>query len=243
MQNKILIDWKMNTLRRSTGLLALLLAGPAAHAQQVLLQTDVANDTIPNRTGPNRRYFGHLYVGYALAVGPSALGVKRGATSSELQIGGRLKQRLGPCFAFNTDLRYAYLRYGLDPDAPRPAPFGTGFESQVVSYHQVQGEASLRLNPGRRRGNTVGRYLDLLAYGGWAFATNYATEGPGPSGGRLEVVAHQPGYLARWQGGVGARLGSNAFALVGRYRLSEALRGPGLPEPPRWQLGIEVGWF
>jgi len=243
MRSKLLVAGKNAKLAASASLLALLLAGPAARAQQVLLQTDVANDTIPNRTGPNRRYFGHLYVGYALAAGPSALGVKRGATSSELQIGGRLKRRLGPYFAFNTDLRYAYLRYGLDPDAARPALLGTGFESQVLSYHQVQGEASLRLNPARRRGNTVGRYLDLLAYGGWAFATNYATEGPGPSGGRLEVVAHQPDYLARWQGGVGARLGSNSVALVGRYRLSDALRGPGLPEPPRWQVGLEVGWF
>jgi hypothetical protein len=243
MRSKIPVAWNPNKLRPSALLLALLLAGPAAHAQQVLLQTDVANDTIPNRTGPNRRYFGHLYGGYALAAGPSALGVRRGATSFELQLGGRLKRRLGPYFAFNTDLRYAYLRYGLDPDATRPALFGTGFERQRLSYHQVQGEASLRLNPARRRGNTVGRYLDLLAYGGWALATTYATEGPGPSGGRLEVVAHQPAYLARWQGGVGARLGSNSLALVGRYRLSEALRGPGLPEPPRWQLGIEVGWF
>jgi hypothetical protein len=237
------VEGNTNTRRGRALLLALLLAGPAARAQQVLLQTDVANDTIPNRTGPNRRYFGHLYVGYALAAGPSALGVKHGVASSELQVGGRLKRRLGSVFAFNTDLRYAYLRYGLDPTAPRPAPFGTGFQSQAMSYHQVQGEASLRLNPARRRGNTVGRYLDLLAYGGWALATSYATEGPGPSGGRLEVVAHQPDYLARWQGGVGARLGSNSLALVGRYRVSEALRGPGLPEPPRWQLGIEVGWF
>jgi hypothetical protein len=223
-------------------LLALLLA-TTAQAQQVLLQADVAADTIPNRTGPNRRYFGHFYVGYTLAAGPSALGVKYGFPASELQLGGRLKQRLGPFFALNTDLRYAYLRYGLDTEASRPGPFGMGFDSQYFSYHQVQGEASLRLSPYLRRGNTVGRYLDLLAYGGWAFATTYATTGPGPSGGRLEVVAHQPDYLARWLGGVGVRVGSNSLALVGRYRLSEALRGPGLPEPPRWQLGLELGWF
>ena len=240
----MLINRKAAGLRLGAVLLALLLAGPAARAQQVLLQTDVANDTIPNRTGPNRRYFGHFYVGYALAAGSSVLGVRPGAASSELQVGGRLKRRLSSVFAFNTDLRYAYLRYGLDPEVARPAPFGPGFDSQVLSYHQVQGEASLRLNPARRRGNTVGRYLDLLDYGGWAFSTSYATEGPNPSGGgRLEVVAHRPDYLARWQGGVGARLGSNSLALVGRYRLSEALRGPGLPEPPRWLLGLEVGWF
>jgi len=223
--------------------LALLLSASAARAQQVLLQTDVAEDTIPSRTGPNRRYFGHLYAGYALAAGPSALGVKYGFSASEVQLGGRLKRRLGYFLALNTDLRYAYLRYGLDPGASRSDPFGPGFDSQYLSYHQVQGEASLRLSPTRRRGNTVGRYLDLLAYGGWAFATTYATNRPGPSGGRLEEVAHQPDYLARWLGGVGARVGSNSVALVGRYRLSEALRGAGLPEPPRWQLGIELGWF
>ncbi|MEJ7667030.1 MAG: hypothetical protein WKG07_49780 [Hymenobacter sp.] len=108
------------------------------------------------RTGPNRRYFGHLYVGYALAAGPSALGVRRDFSSSEVQLGGRLKQRLGPYFAFNTDLRYAYLRYGLATDAPRPLLFGAGFDSQNIGFHQVQGEASLRLNPrpppGQHRG-------------------------------------------------------------------------------------------
>ncbi|MGI4762310.1 MAG: hypothetical protein ACRYF0_16490 [Janthinobacterium lividum] len=223
--------------------LALLLATPVAHAQQVLLQTDVAADTIPNRTGPNRRYFGHLYAGYTLAAGPSALGVRYGFASSELQLGGRLKRRLGPYFALNTDLRYAYLRYGLDTGASRTAPFGPGFDSQYFSYHQVQGEASLRLSPYLRRGNTVGRYLDLLAYGGWAVATTYATTSANPGGGQLEIVAHQPDYLARWLGGVGVRVGSNSVALVGRYRLSEALRGTNLPEPPRWQLGIELGWF
>ena len=107
--------------------LLLLAAAPAARAQQVLLQTNVATDTLPPRTGPNRRYFGHLYVGYALAAGPSALGVRRGFSSSEVQLGGRLKQRLGPYFAFNTDLRYAYLRYGLVPRCPAPAALWRGF--------------------------------------------------------------------------------------------------------------------
>jgi hypothetical protein len=242
MRNKLLPSGPAGRLVASAAL-ALLLGTPAAQAQQVLLQTDVAEDTIPNRTGPNRRYFGHFYLGYTLAAGPSALGLNHGFASSEVQVGGRLKRRLGPYFALNTDLRYAYLRYGLDTGASQPSLFGTGFDSQYFSYHQLQGEASLRLSPYLRRGNTVGRYLDLLAYGGWAFATTYATNKPGPSGGRLEEVAHQPDYLARWLGGVGVRVGSNSVALVGRYRLSEALRGPGLPDPPRWQLGIELGWF
>jgi len=232
---------------RWLGLLALVAGlAPVAHAQQVLLQNDVASDTIPARTGPNRRYFGHLYAGYGLALGTDQLGVKKGFGSSELQLGGRLKRRLGPFLAFNVDLRYAYLRYTLAPDGARPAPLAVPHESEVLSYHQLQGEASLRFNVDRRRGNVVGRYLDLLAYGGPALAANHATEDDSPGGGRREVIDHQPSYLARWQGGVGARLGSNSLALVGRYRLSEALRPAGaapLPEPPRWVVGLEIGWF
>jgi hypothetical protein len=234
-------------LSRGLGVAALLLGlAPAVHAQQVLLQNDVASDTLRARTGPNRRYFGHLYASYALALGPDGLGVKGGSGSSEFQVGGRLKRRLGPFVAFNADLRYAYLHYTLAPDVARPAPLALPHEHETLSYHQLQGEASLRFNVGRRRGNVVGRYLDLLAYGGPALATNHATEDDSPSGGRREVIDHQPSYLARWQGGVGARLGSNSVALVGRYRLSDALRPVGavvLPEPPRWMLGLEIGWF
>ena len=114
---------------------------------------------------------------------------------------------------------------------------------QHLAYHQLQGEFSVRLNVNRRRGNVVGRYLDLLAYGGRALGTTYASHMPAPGGGQREVTDHQPPYLSRWLGGVGLRLGSSSLALVGRYRLSNALDGNGLPQPPRAIVGIEVGWL
>jgi hypothetical protein len=211
-------------------LLAGCLVGPAAHAQQVLLQTDVARDTLPPRTGPNRRYFGHLYASYGLALGGSGAGLplRYGFGSAETQVGGRLKWRVSNHLAFTTDLRYAYLRYAL-------------------AYHQLQGELGLRLNTGLRpRGNVVGTYLDLLAYGGPAFAANHTTIDKDTGQGELEATRHAPPYLARWLGGVGLRLGSGSLALVGRYRLSQALRPTETlrpPEPSRFVMGVEIGWF
>lgn len=221
------------------------LGGHSVRAQQVLLQTNVATDTLPPRTGPNRPWFGHVYLGYAPAVGANGLGVNYGLSSAETLVGGRLKRRLTGGLALCADLRYAYLRYQLDPDAQHPAPFRTDpAADQHLAYHQAQGELGLRLNPGRRRGNVVGRYLDLLAYGGYALGTTYAAEQPAPGGGRQELVVHQPPYLARWLGGVGLRVGSNSLALVGRYRLSDALRGSApSAEPPRFTVGFELGWF
>ncbi|RZK60200.1 MAG: hypothetical protein EOO59_07105 [Hymenobacter sp.] len=231
-------------------LLAACLAGPAAHAQQVLLQTDVARDTLRPRTGPNRRYFGHLYASYGLVLGGSGAGLplRYGLASSETQVGGRLKWRFTDHLALTTDLRYAYLRYGLAQDAgPKAPPFTPPHDTETLTYHQFQGELGLRLNAGRRpRGNVVGTYLDLLAYGGPALVANHTTIDGNTSQGRLETTRHDPPYLARWLGGVGARLGYGSLALVGRYRLSEALRpaeGARLPEPARCVVGLEIGWF
>ncbi len=227
----------------------LLLAPALASAQQVLLQTDVALDTLPARTGPNRAWFGHLYAGLAPAVGPGAgLAVRYGLASAEWQLGGRLKRRLSGGLALSADLRYALLRYGL-PDATARAapPVVPGATNQSLSYQQLQGEVSLRLNPGRGRGNAVGTYLDVLAYGGRALSTRYAYTQTLPGRPTLEVSEANPAYLARWLGGVGLRLGRNSLALSGRYRLSDALRPvPGVSgpaEPPRWLLGLEWSWF
>ena len=231
-------------------LLAACLAGPAARAQHVLLQTDVARDTLRPRTGPNRRYFGHLYAGYGLVVGGSGPGLplRYGWGSAELQLGGRLKRRFTDHLALTADLRYAYLRYALAQDeGPKTLPFSTLHDTETLGYHQLQGELGLRLNAGLRpRGNVVGTYLDLLAYGGPAFAANHTTLDEPAGQGRLEVTRHEPPYLRRWLGGAGLRLGRGPLALVGRYRLSEALRpaeGTTLPQPPRWTVGIEIGWF
>ena len=231
-------------------LLAACLAGPAARAQQVLLQTDVARDTLRPRTGPNRRYFGHLYASYGLVLGGSGAGLplRYGVGSAETQLGGRLKWRLTDHLAFTTDLRYAYLRYSLAQDAgPKAAPFSPLHDAETVTYHQLQGELGLRLNAGfRPRGNVVGTYLDLLAYGGPALAANHTTIDENTSQGQLEVTRHAPPYLQRWLGGVGVRLGTGSLALVGRYRLSDALRPTESlrpPEPARWVVGVEIGWF
>lgn len=232
-------------------LLAAGLAAPAARAQQVLLHTDVARDTLPARTGPNRRYFGHLYASYGLVLGASqgvGLPLRYGFGSAETQLGARLKRRFTDHLALTADLRYAYLRYALAQDAgPKAAPFTARHDTETLSYHQLQGEVGLRLNAGRRpRGNVVGTYLDLLAYGGPAFVANHTTEDEPAGQGRLEATRHAPPYLRRALGGVGLRLGSGSLAVVGRYRLADALRGPEgrpLPEPPRWVVGLEIGCF
>jgi hypothetical protein len=225
-----------------------LLAGPVARAQQVLVQANVAEDTLKTTWGPNRRYFGHLYAGYGLVAGRSGgpgLLLRYGLPSAELQVGARAKRRLSQVAALNLDLRYSYQAYGLAQNQQKTVPAPTQHRRESWGVQQVQTEGSLRLNAGRR-GNSVGRYLDLGAWGGRVVATSHTTENdPPPGATSVQTTARGLAYFRRWTGGVSARLGADRLALTARYRLTPAF-GPAyaaFPELPRWVVGLEIGWF
>lgn len=225
----------------------IVLVLPAAHAQQVLVQANVADDTVKTTFGPNRRYFGHAYVGYGLLAGPAGRGaaLRAGLHSSELRAGGRFKVRFTQAVALTLDLGYGYQRYDLAQNDQKTVPTSAQHRRESLGLHQLYSEIGLRLNAGRR-GNAVGSYLDLLAGGDWIAATSHSTDDdPGPGIGSVETTEHGLPYLRHWTGSVGARLGFDRYALVGRYRLSPAFGADYAtwPELPRWLLGVEIGLF
>ena len=235
-------------LRRGSLLASLLAGAPmAARAQQVLVQANVADDTVKTTFGPNRRWFGHGYVALGLVAGPAQTGaaVRYGSTSAEARLGGRLKLRLNRSVALCGDLAYAYLRYELAQEAGKLLPAPTLHQRESLVLHQLTTEVALRFNYGRR-GNAVGSYLDLLAGGSWAAGTRHNTEdAPAPGIGAVETIESGLPYLRRFGGSAGGRLGFGRYALAARYRLSPAVasRYAAWPELPRWVVGFEVGLF
>ena len=239
----------MRSLLLTCGLGALLAhSSLTAQAQRVLLRADIAEDTLQASSGPNRAYFSHLYVGYAVVVGnASGPGADlRFGRSGELQVGLRNKFRLNQAVALGLDLRYARLAYYLKQNDQKTVPSSTRYEREFLSLSQLQGEAFVRLNAGRR-GNAIGRYLDLLGWGGWVMGSSHHYEQPATAGAKKQQVTERGlDYMQRWPYGVGARVGSGRYAVVGRYRLSSAFEGAAqsrYPELPRWTVEIELGWF
>lgn len=129
-------------------------------------------------------------------------------------------------------------------NAQKTVPSAGLHRSESLRQHQAYADLSLRLNVGRR-GNYVGRYLDLLGGVARNVATAHRTEDDPPPGiGSVETTEHGLPYLRPWTVGAGARLGIDRYALTGRYRLSSAfLPQYGYAELPRWLLGVEIGLF
>lgn len=237
--------WRRVLMGVLMGVLLLPLAG---RAQQVLVAGEVAQDTLRPDFGPNRRYFAHFFVGGGLVLGPAGgpgARLRYGPPSNELELGARFKRRYSQTLALTLSLRYALQTFALAQTDQKTLPNPTQHLHESLRLQAVQLEAGLRLNAGRR-GNVVGRYLDLLAWGGRVLATAHLTEDePAPSAGATTLDTAERGlsYLARWPAGVGLRLGSGHLALTGRYRLTPALRGAAGPELPRGVLGLEIGLF
>ncbi|QIL74574.1 hypothetical protein [Hymenobacter sp. HDW8] len=227
-----------------------LLGIPAAQAQNVLLRGNVAADTLRSNTGPNRAFFSHFYLGYAAVVGKAdnAGAELRYGRSGEMFVGMRQKYRLSQAAAVGLDVRYARLVYHLAQNDQKILPTPDQHQRETIALPQAQAEVYGRLNMGRR-GNVVGRYLDLTGWGGWIISTaHHYVDKPGPNGaGRVEVTERKLNYLNRWSYGVGARLGSGRYALVARYRLADTFKeladAPRYPEFPRLVVGVELGVF
>jgi hypothetical protein len=227
-----------------------LLGAPEAQAQNVLLRGNVAADTLRSDTGPNRTFFSHFYVGYAAVVGKfDGLGAElRYGRSGEVFVGMRQKYRLSQTVAAGVDLRYTRSVYHLAQNDQKILPTPDQHQSETMALPQAQAEVYGRLNIGRR-GNVVGRYLDLAGWGGWIISSaHHYVDKPGSNGaGRVEVTERQLNYVNRWSYGVGARLGSGRYALVARYRLADSFKeladAPRYPEFPRQVIGLELGLF
>ncbi|MCC2544995.1 hypothetical protein LJY25_00940 [Hymenobacter sp. BT175] len=233
-------------------LTVLVLAGlpvSTALAQRVLLQSEVASDTLYSGFGPNRGYYNHLYLGYAPVIGEaSAPGAAlRYGASGDFFVGIRNKVRLHQALAVGIDLRLDWLTYSLVQNAAKTVPNAQQHSTENLSLQQLQTEVFTRFNVGRR-GNAIGRYLDLSGWGGYVIGSSHSyTDRPGTNGTRKTVVTERGlSYVTRWPYGVGARVGSGRYALLLRYRLSDSYRGAEkelYPEMPRWLVGLELGWL
>lgn len=228
---------------------ALLLAGARrAAAQRILLQENLAQDTAQSRFGPNRTYYSHFYAGYGLVAGASAgPGAElRYGNSNEIVVGLRNKLRVSQALSFGLDLRYARVAYYLAQQPGKVLPDAVLHSRQYLALPQAQAEVFGRLNFGRR-GNVIGRYLDLGGWGGWVISTaHHYDDEQYPRAKRVSVTEHGLLYLRRWSYGAGARVGAGRYALTGRYRFSDVFTAPyapHYPELPRWLIGVELGWL
>lgn len=230
--------------------LMLLVWGPLAFGQTVLLEEDVNADTIPSNMGPDKKNFIHSYMGYGIAVDESenkGSAVKIGTATNEYKFGLRYKRKIAGFYSLAVDLAYSRSNYTLKQSAEKVLPDTLQHDREWMVFHQTSILLVNRFNFGRQ-GNSLGKYLDLGGYGDWVFSARHRTrdELPSPTSGNAEIMkATYTGlkYVEPFNYGLIGRFGVKWFSIYGKYRLSDRFKSNyGYAELPRLTLGIEIAF-
>ncbi|MEA3446054.1 MAG: hypothetical protein U9R19_15140 [Bacteroidota bacterium] len=231
----------------------ILIAGITSFSQRVLLEENVAADTIQKKWGKNLRHYGHLYLGFGFAASPANEGAEviYGA-SMNFDFGYRYKFRVCNYYALGADLSFTNSMYSLKQDEKtKTLPDKIEHDKERIDLSGFKLELYQRFNFGKR-GNHIGNYLDIGAYGTFFIFSRHYTMDKKPEEypylRKIEIYETGLNYIENMEYGLTTRIGNNRWVFFARYRMSDLFKTTEnlqikYPELPALQAGFEISIF
>ncbi|OPZ98137.1 MAG: hypothetical protein BWY70_01309 [Bacteroidetes bacterium ADurb.Bin408] len=231
-------------MKRIIFLLPLLIAVHIALAQEVLLKQDVDKDTLVRNVGPNLRHYHHTYFSYGFAAMPSEKGadIKYG-NSSFFDFGYRYKLKICNHYAVGTDFNMGFYYYNMMQNTSKVLPDTLLNDKENFNFSNLSLGLYNRINFGKR-GNYVGNFLDLGAYGLFNYSMVHFTKNHMPDKSIVETRTRKLGYYNMLGWGLTARLGFNRYIITANYRMSNLFKtNYNYPELSRLTVGFQIGFY
>lgn len=223
-------------------LLCFLTVLSSSFAQSVVIAEDLREEQ-ERAFGMNRKHYTHTWVGLHFLVGPPET---EGAEvlygrSRALEFGYRYKRRFSDVFSAGSELSVRRSAFHIRQHSGKEVPDTIIHDKEKLVFLQAGAAIYQRVNFDQR-GDYIGRFVDIGAYGAWNFHVRQVTHDLLDNGERLRSRRTRMDYPAAFEYGFMARLGFNNFVLKGNYRVSDLFSGSAdLPELPRWSAGLEFG--
>jgi hypothetical protein len=211
-------------------------------SQNVLMHQDV-KDTTLGKHGPNLKNFGHFFIGLGFVLGkPDSAGsnILHGR-STEFTFGYRYKLKICKFFAIGYDIDFNSYTHALKQSGYKTLPDSVKHNKEQMNFNDLGLSGYMRFNYGRR-GNRVGNFIDLGAFGDWTFAANHFTKDKNQYGNIVKTTVSHLKYLNSTNYGAMARLGFGRYVFFANYRLSDIFKKSyNFSELPRITVGFEIG--
>ena len=198
--------------------------------------------------GPNEENYFHSFYGIGLVAGPSDTGVHLNYGVSYLTVGGlRYKRKLSGMFAVCLEIGGRYGEFNISQPHRNYFLDTTFWHKSSVNHRRekmtsygLDAGGALRINFDPKRGNYMGRYLDLGANGSFVLTRTYITVDDLPEARLRSKFTGFP-YINPFQYELTGKLGFNVLALFVRYRMSNFFKEQyHFPEFARIVVGLEL---
>jgi len=213
-------------------------------SQTVLFERKVTDTTLGTH-GENLRNYSHFYIGFGFIAGqPDSAGsnILMGK-SSNFVFGYRYKLKICKFYAIGYDLAFNTYAFGLKQEKEKSLPDTILHGKESFSYSTLGLSPYMRFNYGRR-GNRIGNFIDLGAYGDWKFSARTFTRDKLDNGNIVKVTTRKLKYLNPFNYGALARIGFGRYVIYGYYRLSDIFKTSDtykFSELPRITVGVQIG--
>lgn len=226
-----------------------------AFSQEVLM--DTSSEGVygsPVKFGPNKTHYLHSFVGLGFAASPAE---GKGAdilygSSHSLEFGYRYKIKFAEFLAMGLDLSYIYQAYHIKQTDEKTIPNPVIHDKEKFKLNNINSAVFFRINYDKR-GNIIGKFIDLGAYGLFTYHVNRLygdfSVNNAVSGGDYVVVSEKNlNYFENLNYGAFARFGFEKFVVFGKYRLSNMFTPDfksyvSTAELPRLEIGIEMSLY
>ncbi len=205
----------------------------------------------PNK-GQNMKNYSHWFIGYAGYVGKSegvGADINYG-TSDVFSVGVRYKRKLAEFFALGAESWYSAEDFKIAQKKDKVIPTSDLHKKEDLRFNNISGATYMRFNFGKR-GNILGKYMDLGAYGTWSFDirhtyTDKVVQVNKINGYRTVKTVHKRlVYTNPLNYGAIVRFGINRYVIYGTYRLSDLFdadfKTMANVELPRITVGVQIG--
>lgn len=229
---------------KNTLFVLLITLSISAFSQEILLKQDVKADTVRPSFGPNLKNYLHGYLGLGFPFFTNeAVKYTKPGLSIDINGGIRYKRKITNYVAVGLDLGLYLDAYKLKQSKEKVVPDTVSNDKEKLQFSSVSSSAFVRINVGRR-GNYMGNYLDLGAYGSWNYIKKHKAVNENAEGEKVKVLTSRLHYIEDFSYGFLSRLGNGRYALTAHYRISDLFKARySMPELPRLMIGFEFGLF
>ena len=233
--------------------LFLLLFFLPIYSQKILLDKDITK-AYKKVQGPNTKSFGQLYIGTGFIFsqsGENEIPVKN-FSSKYSTFGYRQKFKIFSFYSVGFEAEYNLRQFNLKQSADKLFPDTVIHDKEKIKLHSAELAFYNRFNFDKR-GNVIGKYIDIGAFIYYSFSTIHYTkdnftdseeEIDPESHAKVRIVKYSRlDYIEPFGYGVYAKAGIDWFAIKVTYRISDIFKDSyNWNELPGLSVGFEVSF-